>query len=224
MEKNMKKCKACGEQIAKTAKNCPKCGAKNSSPIFKKWWFWVIIAVFIIAISSGGSDESKTTNVENSKNGSVMTQETEQQNNTEEKEEIYKIGDVVTVGDFEYTVLEVSDTKSLGSNPYLKKETENNYIVVKVTVKNIGSEAKTIYTDMFELKDDNDIAYESDGTLGLYVNEGGDGFLLEELNPNISRTGYVVFETPITNLEAQFDLRVTGGVISAQQKIISLVQ
>lgn len=58
MNKKLTACKNCGEEIAKSAKLCPKCGAKNKKPIFKKWWFWLIVIVFIFAvIGSGNSDE-----------------------------------------------------------------------------------------------------------------------------------------------------------------------
>ena len=50
MNKNMTTCKACGQEIAKSAKTCPHCGAKNKKPIFTKWWFWLIIAVIFIEI------------------------------------------------------------------------------------------------------------------------------------------------------------------------------
>lgn len=50
-------CKACGAEIAKSAKSCPHCGAKNRKPIFKKWWFWVII---IILLNTLGSSKSST--------------------------------------------------------------------------------------------------------------------------------------------------------------------
>ena len=36
MAEKMKKCKACGAEIASSAAVCPKCGAKNKKPIYKK--------------------------------------------------------------------------------------------------------------------------------------------------------------------------------------------
>lgn len=56
MKKKLTTCKACGEEIAKSAKSCPKCGAKNKKPIFKKWWFWLIVVIIIGSVASGGSD------------------------------------------------------------------------------------------------------------------------------------------------------------------------
>ena len=60
MNKKMMICKSCGREIAKSAKACPGCGAKNKKPLFKKWWFWVIV-VFALIGSSGGEDASVET-------------------------------------------------------------------------------------------------------------------------------------------------------------------
>lgn len=49
-------CKSCGTQIAKNAKVCPACGAKNGKPIYKKWWFWVILIVIICGIGGTNKD------------------------------------------------------------------------------------------------------------------------------------------------------------------------
>lgn len=54
VKNKMTNCKACGEEIAKSAKSCPKCGAKNKKPIFKKWWLWLIVIVLAFAACSGG--------------------------------------------------------------------------------------------------------------------------------------------------------------------------
>lgn len=66
MEK-MVTCKSCGKEMAKSAKACPECGAKNKKPIFKKWWFWalVVIVIVIIASSSGNENTNDTNTLEN---------------------------------------------------------------------------------------------------------------------------------------------------------------
>jgi hypothetical protein len=47
--KKMKACKSCGTMIAKNAKVCPSCGAKNKKPIYKRVWF-IVLVIAIIAI------------------------------------------------------------------------------------------------------------------------------------------------------------------------------
>lgn len=55
----MKNCKSCNAEIAKSAKVCPHCGAKNKPAIYKRPWFILILVILIggIALGSGGSDE-----------------------------------------------------------------------------------------------------------------------------------------------------------------------
>ena len=47
MSKGMTTCKVCSHELAKSAKRCPHCGAKNRQPIYKKWWFWLFIAIVL---------------------------------------------------------------------------------------------------------------------------------------------------------------------------------
>lgn len=59
MANTLKNCSVCGAEMASNAKACPKCGAKNKKPIYKKWWFWVIIAAIILGIIGNiGGDSS----------------------------------------------------------------------------------------------------------------------------------------------------------------------
>lgn len=53
-------CKSCKAEIAKSAKVCPGCGAKNKKPFYTKWWVWAIVIVVAIGIASNSdSDNSK---------------------------------------------------------------------------------------------------------------------------------------------------------------------
>ena len=58
-------CKSCGAEIASSAKSCPKCGAKNKKPIWKRVWVW-ILAVIILAAAIGGMTGNSNTNDSNS--------------------------------------------------------------------------------------------------------------------------------------------------------------
>lgn len=79
MKKNKKlvKCKTCNQFIARSAKICPSCGAKNKKPILKRWWFWVLaILVFLIAItppSTPVSNNAKTMGAEEYKEFCKLT-------------------------------------------------------------------------------------------------------------------------------------------------------
>ena len=74
--KNLKKCKHCGAEMAKNAKVCPKCGGKNPLPIYKRVWFWILVILLILLVggSMGSNSNDKPTS-----SGETTTQE-EQQN------------------------------------------------------------------------------------------------------------------------------------------------
>ena len=61
MANKMTICKACGAQIASSAKICPNCGAKNKKPIYKRVWFIILAIVVILGIGGaalgGGGDK-----------------------------------------------------------------------------------------------------------------------------------------------------------------------
>ena len=75
MREKITNCKACGQQIAKSAKKCPHCGAKNKKGI--PVWLGIVVAIVLIAIIAA------TSNDEPKKVGDVATPTT---SNTETKE------------------------------------------------------------------------------------------------------------------------------------------
>ena len=74
MNNKMRTCKACGHEIAKNAKTCPQCGAKNPKPIFTKWWFWVVVIIFIgiVASAGGGTNSSGSSSTNNNQNNATI--------------------------------------------------------------------------------------------------------------------------------------------------------
>ena len=64
-------CKTCGTQIATSAKNCPSCGAKNSSgqkKFLKRFLPIFIFFIIIVAIASSTSDTGTSTNANSDNN------------------------------------------------------------------------------------------------------------------------------------------------------------
>ena len=60
LPKNMKRCKSCGEVLAKNARTCPKCGYRYKKPIFLRVWFLIIVipvAIFLFASFKHSADE-----------------------------------------------------------------------------------------------------------------------------------------------------------------------
>ena len=69
-------CKTCCKEIAKNAKTCPGCGAKNKKPIYKKIWFWILILIIFIAIIGNSDNDTSTSQqaIQNTQNNTVITE------------------------------------------------------------------------------------------------------------------------------------------------------
>lgn len=52
-------CKSCGASIARSAKVCPSCGAKNKKPFYKRVWFWILVVIAVLLVL-GSVGEEKT--------------------------------------------------------------------------------------------------------------------------------------------------------------------
>lgn len=45
--------------IAKDAKTCPNCGAKNKKPVYRRWWFGILLLLVIVIAAGTISDKVK---------------------------------------------------------------------------------------------------------------------------------------------------------------------
>lgn len=60
MADKMTSCRICGGAIAKSAKRCPHCGARNKKVFSQKWWFWAVVVLLIVVIANAESNGAKT--------------------------------------------------------------------------------------------------------------------------------------------------------------------
>ena len=135
----MTKCKVCGSDIAKNAKVCPNCGAKNKKPIYQRPWF-IILAILVVfgmfgtcggsGKSSSGSTSANSTKPSESSNTGTVTEKTPEP----------------TPEPVEYTVVSISQMKEeLESNALKAKETyKGQYIEITGTLINIDASGKYI--------------------------------------------------------------------------------
>ena len=161
MEKLIK-CKSCGNEISKSAKSCPGCGAKNKKPFYKKWWIWAIIVVFVIAISGVGggsdSDTNKPTEVDNEK---TITYEA-------------KVDNEETIT---YEAVDLNDMFESLKNNALKAETEyqNKYVEITGKICNFDSDGEYIGVEPVNAGELN-----FDSVMCYIKNDNQKNFLLEK--------------------------------------------
>lgn len=151
--------------------------------VAKKWWFWVIIGVVGLAVigsvvgtvTKGNSNSSSTTN------------------NTTTK--TYGMNETVVVKDLEFKITGVTDTKHVGSS-YLGKDTDANFAIVTIQIKNTSSSEKTVYSDNFKYQRGESV-YEA-SSAGAYAGDNG-FYVLKEIGAGLTKTLDVVYEIPSTH-------------------------
>jgi hypothetical protein len=178
---------------------------KVKKPLWKRWWVW-LLGIIVIAAAAGGGEEDTVTKEETATE-TASSKSTEEPKKEEKKQE-FTIGQEVKVGKLSYIVKGVEETNKL-SSVLGEKTTEGKFAIVEVTVKNGDKKARIIDGEMFRILTADGTEYEPNAELDMYVNEGDIGFFLQEVNPNLSKTGKIVFELPAD--VTQYDLQVSSG-------------
>ena len=200
--------------------------AKAKKPIFKKWWFWLII-VIVIAGAVGGGNKDKTKKADTEKTAKVETKESKAEKSSPKKSEkqVFRIGQDVTVGKVVYRVdsKEVADTVG---NEYLNSTAKGKFLVLNVTVTNNGDKAITVTDDFFKLYKGK-TEFKADTTATMYANQATNGdsaaFFLQELNPDSTLSGKVVFDVSEDTInDPSTQLQVQTGVWGTQTEKIKL--
>ena len=197
----MIRCKTCGEEIAQNAKRCPKCGAKNKKPIFRRWWFWTLIAlILIIAIAAGGgngNDETKKVGTVSADTAadtaaaeaSEPAKEAQEGEDAEEAPALldkYHVGDILEDGDMR--IVYMASGEYTEENEYLQPQEGNKYIFLEFSFENMSDKDDAYVSSMsFECYAD---GYNAD----MYYKENAD--LDATLSAGRVTTGSVYFEVP----------------------------
>lgn len=193
MSKKMTTCKACGQEIAKSAKACPQCGAKNKKPIFKKWWFWVIIGILIISIGTSGNDAdnssaaNETATPIQSFSSNNSTNSANDNTPKEPAKTEYYVGDVIEDGNTK--IVFISSGNYVEENAYMQPAEGNQYIFLMFAFENISKTTDTsISYYSFE-------CYADGYAAKMYY--GGNDDLSATLSAGRSTTGCIYFEVPV---------------------------
>lgn len=127
-------CKNCGAEIAANAKACPKCGAKNKKPIYKRPWVIVLAVLIVLGViggSAGGSSDSAQ-----DKPGTVTDQGADKYNEEQTPEITYTPYDVSElVDDLEGNAMKAAD------------KYKDQYVELTGSLSNIDSSGEYISLD-----------------------------------------------------------------------------
>lgn len=106
------------------------------------------------------------------------------------------IGQSVEVGCFVYKVEAISFRKYVGTQFY-SVNTEGVFLLVKLTVSNICNQNVILDNSLFSLVDNagSNYAFSPEGSSALEMG-GVNTLFLKSCNPNVKKTGYLIFEVP----------------------------
>lgn len=143
----------------------------KKKPFYKKWWVWVIAVVLLFGIvGSMGEEESGEQSNNSSSSNSVgsgsSNENTDNSNSNGESEKSATIGTPLKVGDVEFTVNGISTASNVGGQ--YGANAQGVFLLVDVTVKNLGKEAITTDSSFFKLLVD-DMQFEADSTATIYA-------------------------------------------------------
>lgn len=123
------------------------------------------------------------------------------------------IGTPVRDGKFEFTVTSVEPGVTRVGSDLLGQDAQGQYVLVHLTVANIGTEAQFFSDSSQKAFDAQDRQFSADSTAAVYLD--GNDTLLNQINPGNTVTGTVVFDVPadatLTRLELH-DSPFSGGV------------
>jgi len=115
-----------------------------------------------------------------------------------------KVGQKVRDGQFEFTVTKVKKgVKSIG-NQYLNQKAQGQYVLVDITVTNIGDKAQLLADSSQKVRDAKSREFSTDSGAGVYLEDNK--VFLNEINPGNSVKGTLVFDMPKGTTPASLEL------------------
>jgi hypothetical protein len=125
-----------------------------------------------------------------------------------------KLGQPAHDGKFEFTVTNVEYGKTQVGSQYANKTAQGQFVLVHVTVKNVGTEARMFTGATQRAFGDGGVKYENDSMAEVYAN-GDNQTFLNNINPGNEVKGILVFDIPkdkkITSVELH-DSMFSSGV------------
>ena len=170
------------------------------------WAVLIALGLFVLfgfvgcaaLVASVGSDSSGSGHSASSSGGdgesADESAEEEEAAEAAEEEAAAGIGDTVEDGAFAFTVTDVETGVSSIGGEYLNQQAQGQYVIVHVTVENVGDRAELFSGANQKLFDADGREYSNDSGAEIYL-ENSESFL-NEINPGNTVEAQVVFDIP----------------------------
>jgi hypothetical protein len=120
-------------------------------------------------------------------------------------------------GKFEFRVLGMTRAAQAGdlSNPYMIAKAQGEFIILTLSVQNIGDEPQSYFGDNQKLIDASGREYGADSEAGMWMNEQGG--IMSDINPGNSIQVKAAFDVPPGTQPAE--LEVHDSMFSGGAKV-----
>lgn len=148
------KCKVCGQEIAKSAKTCPYCGAKHRSGAKGLGILILVLGIFMVigALMGGGDDGPKKVEETASEQGATV------QTSEPETQTVFGVGDTVELNDVFVTLVSVDERQ--GSD-FMTPDEGKVFLICEFEIEN-NSDREIAVSTMLSFE-----AYVDDYAVGL---------------------------------------------------------
>lgn len=162
---------------------------------------FVGLVIIVSAASGGGSNSSNNSK----KDGTTQS---------DNKPQTAKVGEAARDGKFEFVVKSATCGKPNVGSDFTTKTAQGQYCLLAVAVKNIGSEAQSLYSGNQYLYNASGQKYSADDTATYYAAPSGSTWY-DDINPGNSVEGVIVFDIPKDQTPTSAELHdssLSGGV------------
>lgn len=162
--------------------------------------------------SSSAEDSSMSTAEEGSASVAPEPQKKEKTKDAPKKS-APGIGDAARDGKFEFTISKVEKGVASVGSEYFNEKADGQFVLVHITVKNIGDESQTLFDSEQKLKDTQGRSFSTDSSAAIAMEDNE--MWLNEINPGNSAKGTLVYDMPADAQPAEIELHdsmFSGGV------------
>ncbi|GAA1075985.1 DUF4352 domain-containing protein [Tsukamurella spumae] len=167
----------------------------------KRKWPWIVLAVIafiiVVSVATGGGNKDDAASTAGGTAAPTAAK-------TDPK--AAGLNAAVRDGKFEFVVTGVEPGLSeVGDNPYLAKKAQGQFVIVSMTVKNIGTKPQSFSPSSQKLKDTQGRTFESDSMAQIALGDS-DVPVWDNINPGNTVQVKVVFDMPKDATPATIEL------------------
>lgn len=160
----------------------------------------ILVAIFALCgisiVATGGGDDSKTTTTTAAAGDTKQNAPTEEAKDSDEDKTV-GLNQPVRDGKFEFVVKKVQTGVSSVGESFMEQKAQGQFVVVTVTVKNIGNKSQGFSPSDQKLIDNEGREHEPDVSAALLGHDGSESNpIFEDINPGNKVTGKIVFDIP----------------------------